>query len=589
MSDQPPPPDAELVDSMDETPVDVQLPTDEDIAALRQLARSMTEETRDARAREAIERGFLKDLAPVFDPETRTQPPGRQNAVSAKNVPDLADLLDRFDAAADALGFKGPSPSQQRYAGPEVRLRFCRIAGCDLSMRQIRWPLSFTSCRWGAPGIFMGATFAAQAVFRGAVFENGADFGLARFQADASFSGSAFHASGQVSGAFAGVSFSQRADFDLTTFGGAVQFDYATFEGEIRFFRSRFGGHAGFAEAKFLSNAQFEFAAFTDQVDFKSAVFDRAPDFHEASFAGALDFSNANFQEFLDLRHARFAKAARLNVADVRIRASTVLAGNVRLTSGQLRQWRWWPPGAQSVIEGDSAATIRADSKREFRAALSGRPDAPAQAEARRKHQKKLKLIDAKLSAACLQYGVLEENFRAQGDPDSRGAEDFCHYRYHDLWRQTQRHPCNPLRWANWLFLKVCFGYGVYPLRILIAGVMLIIFFACIHATSCFGLVGDNWSVETERLVTVDKAAHSSPGFARGETEQITEIVHMSGLDGWHRWGMAMYFSITTFTTIGYGDWHPTGWAPVAAATEGLLGVFIMSVFTVSFARKIVR
>jgi len=40
---------------------------------------------------------------------------------------------------------------------------------------------------------------------------------------------------------------------------------------------------------------------------------------------------------------------------------------------------------------------------------------------------------------------------------------------------------------------------------------------------------------------------------------------------------------------VGYGDWHPVHWARLAAALEGLLGVFVMAVFTVSFARKIIR
>ena len=50
-----------------------------------------------------------------------------------------------------------------------------------------------------------------------------------------------------------------------------------------------------------------------------------------------------------------------------------------------------------------------------------------------------------------------------------------------------------------------------------------------------------------------------------------------------------LFMVVITLTTIGYGDWHPCNWAKAAGALEGFLGVFVMSVFTVSFSRKILR
>lgn len=49
------------------------------------------------------------------------------------------------------------------------------------------------------------------------------------------------------------------------------------------------------------------------------------------------------------------------------------------------------------------------------------------------------------------------------------------------------------------------------------------------------------------------------------------------------------YFSVVTFFTIGYGDFAPDGVARVVAGTEGFMGVFLMSYFTVAFVRKILR
>lgn len=49
------------------------------------------------------------------------------------------------------------------------------------------------------------------------------------------------------------------------------------------------------------------------------------------------------------------------------------------------------------------------------------------------------------------------------------------------------------------------------------------------------------------------------------------------------------YFSVVTFFTIGYGDFAPVGVARFVAGTEGFMGVFLMSYFTVAFVRKILR
>ena len=558
----------------------IELPGEGEMSALAELIESLGKTSNNARAQAAIEKGVLKDLAPCFDPDTRQDPPGRHNSISAKIVDDFSAVVSAFDAVAVAIGYKPPAPSHRRYAGPELRLRYCQIERSDLSMQQMPWPMDLCGCRFNAPGIFMGATFGARSSFEHSVFEGGADFGLARFQAEASFSGVSFTGPSSVSATFAGVTFCQHADFDLTRFSAAVQFDYATFEGRTRFFRAKFRGTAGFAEAKFHDQAQFEFAAFGDQAEFNGVVFDKAPDFHGAAFENAVNFSAADFDEYLDLRTAAFGKDAVLSLADLRVRASSVLGGNVRLRSSQLCKWRWWPPGADSLIEADSPRKVKASAKRKMRAAIAA--DADRAEQARREYRKTVKNTAAALATACTQYGVLEENFRVQGDPDSRGSEDFCHFRYHDLWRQTHRKPYSPLCWANWFFLKICFGYGVYVLRILTAGLGLLVLFACIYATNGLWLGDDDWDVETTETVVVPDPSGGP------DIEQSTRVC-LSQLAGLKKWGCALYFSTTTFSTVGFGDWKPVGGAQAAAATEGLLGVFIMAVFTVSFARKIVR
>ncbi len=50
------------------------------------------------------------------------------------------------------------------------------------------------------------------------------------------------------------------------------------------------------------------------------------------------------------------------------------------------------------------------------------------------------------------------------------------------------------------------------------------------------------------------------------------------------------YHSIVTFLTIGYGDIQPANWFGILlSGIEGFLGLFLMSYFTVAFARKVLR
>ena len=49
------------------------------------------------------------------------------------------------------------------------------------------------------------------------------------------------------------------------------------------------------------------------------------------------------------------------------------------------------------------------------------------------------------------------------------------------------------------------------------------------------------------------------------------------------------YFSVVTFTTLGYGDLTPTGWARSFAAIEAFLGSFTLALFVVVFVKKMTR
>jgi len=51
----------------------------------------------------------------------------------------------------------------------------------------------------------------------------------------------------------------------------------------------------------------------------------------------------------------------------------------------------------------------------------------------------------------------------------------------------------------------------------------------------------------------------------------------------------SFYFSVVTFTTLGYGDFAPIGWTKYVVICEAFFGMFVMPLFFISLSRKYLR
>lgn len=101
-------------------------------------------------------------------------------------------------------------------------------------------------------------------------------------------------------------------------------------------------------------------------------------------------------------------------------------------------------------------------------------------------------------------------------------------------------------------------GYGEKPVRLALFSLLLIVCFAFIFAL--LGLTHDGTSIQMSRDL----------GF----------------FDNLSAFLSACYFSIVTFTTLGYGDIAPLGLARLFAVVEAFSGSFIMALYVVVFVRK---
>lgn len=180
------------------------------------------------------------------------------------------------------------------------------------------------------------------------------------------------------------------------------------------------------------------------------------------------------------------------------------------------------------------------------------------------------------MDKAC-QFRLLKENFRSIGQYDD---EDYAYVEFKRCQREGRYNQQVVMLKAfeqslflrgigigkawlnevlNWLLFDSIGRYGTSPFSVFIAMVQTIIIFSLIYLAPDVHL------------------AHT--GLFAGSPDFFANKVML-----------AVYQSIQTFLTIGYGQVNPGNFtAVIVSGLEGFIGVFLMSYFTVSVVRKLLR
>jgi hypothetical protein len=104
-------------------------------------------------------------------------------------------------------------------------------------------------------------------------------------------------------------------------------------------------------------------------------------------------------------------------------------------------------------------------------------------------------------------------------------------------------------------------GYGEQPLRVILFSIVLILVFALLYFFAGLNFSGESLAFDPQASL-------------------------------WHNvkiYFTALYFSVVTFTTLGYGDLAPIGIARALAALEAFVGSFTLALFVVVFVKKMTR
>lgn len=147
---------------------------------------------------------------------------------------------------------------------------------------------------------------------------------------------------------------------------------------------------------------------------------------------------------------------------------------------------------------------------------------------------------------ASVEYKQIKEMYK---NSSLHNQADFYHYKEMVAKRRSSK-VTSLKRWLNFFFGDLLCKYGTSYLRV---------FLWCLITVFSFAVGFDNHGLASD-----------------GQAVENT-------------FGDAFYFSLVTFTTLGYGDFHAIGNMRFLAGAESFMGVVLMSLFTVIVARKIIR
>jgi uncharacterized protein YjbI with pentapeptide repeats len=397
----------------------------------------------------------------------------------------------------------------------------------DLSGRVFHGDVSFRDATFGAGSAFTGASFTECVDLRGATFAGDVSF------ADATFGGT-LHAGG-------------------TTFEGEARFGRATFAGEARFQNCAFGPLVDFDHARFQGDAHFEKATSMGELRLGYAEFEKYALFLDVACEGKGDFSFALFRAYADFANSRWAD---LNMTDVIFERRGCFDGAV-LGSGtfedaELRHVTFRDVDLSNVFTTGASLEEAYMSQARWGKTERGplgkklvvREETVAMEEGTR---------DA-LRRAEAAHRNLKESYKNEGDYETAG-EFFIRemaVKRRIAWLDREY---GYFVMSN-VIAGLC-GYGERPTRVIFWWFAFVFTYATIYFAG-----------------------------------QLIAPSDGSGMDytGWRGFLTCLYFSVVTFTTLGFGDIQPvTDAGRAVASVEAFTGAFMIALFVLVFGRKMIR
>ena len=340
-------------------------------------------------------------------------------------------------------------------------------------------------------------------------------------------------------------------NFSYTQFRTIIDFSETSFLGEINFRGADFAGGANFDSANFTGVADFWSANFTGVANFLGADFAGGANFMNANFAGDAEFIFADFAGGADFTCADFAGGANFMYADFAGDAHFMYAN----FSGHSTFYDADFSGDAKFESANFTDYASFDSTEFNKVSFTGTSFTNVSLNESDFNQMKVKWSTLKdvLVFDGPPYIKLIKNFR---EMEQFEDADAAYYQYRQLSQANKK----------WSFSKLmdvvagasC-GYGVKPERALMLSFVLIMVFTFVY-----------WLGDGIRRLKENN----------GDKNRVSR---------WAAFYNAFYFSVVTFTTVGYGDWYPEDRYRIVVMIEGVLGWLLLALFIVTLANVMIR
>jgi uncharacterized protein YjbI with pentapeptide repeats len=358
---------------------------------------------------------------------------------------------------------------------------------------------------------------------------------------------------------FKNTTFEEVAAFNSTTFEGITTFDSAIFKEDTIFNLVTFDEDTSFWRVTFKKSIFFDGTTFKGDAQFGVTIFERFAMFVNATFEGNVSF--------------RYATLPSGNKLDIKVKKKGIInfiytkLENVFLDLNLDRR---------VLIDFTNALLRNTQIKKD-------------QIENHLLHEKKKKFSQAKEI-----FLLLKNNFHSIGRYDD---ESWAYKKEKDMERLSQSFPYykatlknenkkesfpiikwiqkgNFKKWITSAFSNMIYGYGEKPWNVIKTAVAIILIFAL-----SFSFIGLG---NPEIIELKGTAIHQNSG-------KVVDLTSKGFLKNnlIRNFPDSLYFSLITFTTLGYGDFRPLeGIGRILAGSEAFIGAIMMALFVYTFARR---
>jgi hypothetical protein len=469
---------------------------------------------------------------------------------------------------------------------------------------------------------FWKTTFKKYADFWKTTFKGGANFDNATFEGEAIFANATFDFEVfKMADTYSPSKFEELFDFSLVpTFEGGANFDNVTFKRYADFDDATFKGFADFKDATFERYADFKDATFKKYANFWKTTFEGGANFDNVTFEGRANFDNVTFKRYADFYDATFKKYADFwkttfkgganfnnatfeGNADFIIKASgnIITFTNSLFTQGKTLVIKTTDVKNEVVIDFEKVCLENVYLELDLGVGTSiNFTDALLRNTKMEKNQ-----IENHILQMEQVYLLLKNNFHSIGQYKDeswaftkerdmeRKSKSFysllSKYRKYSLFKKILKQS-NLLKriivrlkiFSKWLFSKKaieCFNlsvsdfiyqYGENPWRVIRFALIIIFLFAIILNFS--GIVNSD---RTNLIIEFIKES-------QGDEYTLRYLGPILG-----NFLNCLYFSVVTFTTLGYGDFQPAvGLSRLIVSLESIIGAITMALFVYTFARR---